>query len=128
MDSSEGLRCRVEIFLYGFAAVHAQRAGLLEAFLFFSSSFFDFLPIRELFGMAARPRSRPLGVDQGPGRGCPEGVPGAPKGFLKVFELRQVKRRSPRSVNAIARQEYRAGLAGFTVATGALQQEPSPCT
>jgi hypothetical protein len=40
--------------------------------------FFDFASIRELIGMAGRPRSRPLGVDPGPGGGGSEGIRGPP--------------------------------------------------
>ncbi len=47
-------------------------------FLYLYWSFFDFVSIRELFGMAGGPRSRPSGVDSGPGEGGSEGVRGAP--------------------------------------------------
>ncbi len=38
-----------------------------------------------LFGMAGRPRSRPLGVDSGPGQGGSEGVPGAPEPYTNII-------------------------------------------
>ncbi len=54
-----------------------RRAGRL--WVYFYGSFLDVVSIRELFGMAGRPRSRPLGVDSGPREAGPEGVRGAPK-------------------------------------------------
>ena len=59
---------------------YGLRAGRLGVFSYFYWSFFDFVSIRELFGMAGRPRSRPLGVDSGPGEGGLEGVRGANSG------------------------------------------------
>ncbi len=35
--------------------------------------------------MAGRPRSRPLGVDPGPGEGCSEGLLGAPEPYTNIF-------------------------------------------
>ncbi len=60
----------------GFGAV-SVRAGRLGVFLYLYWTFFDFVSIRELFGMSGGPRSRPWGVDCGPGEGCSEGVRGA---------------------------------------------------
>ena len=65
------------------AQAAAVSAGRLGVFLYFYWSFFDFVSIRELFGMAGRPRSRPLGVDSGPGEGGSEGVRGAPEPYNK---------------------------------------------
>ncbi len=41
-------------------------------------SFFDFVSVLALFGMAGRACSRPRGVDSGPGDAGSEGVRGAP--------------------------------------------------
>ncbi len=48
-------------------------------------SFVDFVSIRELFGMAGGPRSRPLGVDSGPGGGGSEEVGGPRTLYKYVF-------------------------------------------
>ncbi len=48
------------------------RAGRLGVFSCFYLWFLTFVSIA-LFGIAGRPRSRPLGVDSGPGEGGPGG-------------------------------------------------------
>ncbi len=59
------------------------RAGRLGLFLYLYWLFFDFVSIRELFGMAERPRSRPMGVDSGPGEGGFGGGPGGSQTLYK---------------------------------------------
>ncbi len=59
LQSSLHLACRPRFMLFG--------------------RFFDLVSIRKLSGMAGRHRSRPLGVDSGPGEGGSEGVWWAPE-------------------------------------------------
>ncbi len=58
---------------------HPYKCWMFGVFLYLYWSFFNFVSIRELFGMAGKPRSRPLGVESGPGWRGSEGVRGAPE-------------------------------------------------
>jgi hypothetical protein len=60
------------------ACRHVYVLDVSGCFLYSYWSFFDFVLTRGFFGMAGRPRSRPLGVDSGPGEGVPVVVRGAP--------------------------------------------------
>ena len=51
------------------------------------ASLTNFVLIRDFFGMAGGPRSRPLGADSGPGEGDPEGVRGGPKPYTTIYFL-----------------------------------------